>query len=52
MVLGPQFIKYEMKLIDQLKESIKLKFNLSKSELNEELYIAKDFQIENLNFAI
>ena len=41
-------LNMKMKLIDQLKESIKLKFNLPKSELNERVYaIAKDFQIEN-----
>ena len=41
-------LNMKMKLADQLKESIKLKFNLSKSELDDKVYqIAKDFKIEN-----
>ena len=41
-------LNMKMKLFDQLKEAIKLKFNLSKEEMKNKIYnIAKDFRIEN-----
>ena len=41
-------LNMKMNLFDQLKESIKLKFNLSKDDLREKIYqIAKDFKIQN-----
>ena len=41
-------LNMKMKLFDQLKEAIKLKFNLSKNDLKDRIYeIAKDFRIEN-----
>jgi len=41
-------LNMKMNLFDQLKESIKLKFDLSKNELKEKIYqIAKDFKIQN-----
>ena len=41
-------LNMKMKLFDQLKEAIKLKFNLSKNVLKDRIHeIAKDFRIEN-----
>tara|TARA_B100000676_G_C18081817_1_gene851818 strand:- start:29 stop:892 length:864 start_codon:yes stop_codon:yes gene_type:complete len=41
-------LNMKMKVADQLKESIKLKYNLSASELSDKIYeISKDFKIEN-----
>tara|TARA_B100001250_G_C19814288_1_gene797389 strand:+ start:3418 stop:4254 length:837 start_codon:yes stop_codon:yes gene_type:complete len=41
-------LNMRMNLFDQLKESIKLKFKLSKNELKDRIYeIAKDFRIQN-----
>ena len=41
-------LNMRMNLFDQLKESVKLKFKLSKNELKDRIYeIAKDFRIQN-----
>ena len=41
-------LNMKMNLFDQLKEAIKLKFNLSKNKIKDKIYqISKDFKIEN-----